>query len=245
METRRSTAMTSPLSESSAPSLGREDSDALKRCASAVRRRGLRAEIEHCDAPSDALRDALERHADRLRGALRPAGVGYSERVIAVLFSYFPDFSGGGDGALLQLRAYANPLAKFPEWALQRMCAQAENSRAPHRPSLPILKGWADDAVRPLQDEFDKIEFVLRATVIVPTSAIRRKPSMTKWRAMAAELEKVGEDRPARGELMAPSMTARLAGDRSVPLGEFLAATRQRSASSAPAPANTQHDHGR
>jgi hypothetical protein len=208
------------------PALTADRLDALRRCRNAIEVHGGRYEIEAHYAPSDALRDALLRHAHALRTVLQPAGLEYAGSVVSLIFTYFADFSGGGEGALFELEAYATPLAQFPTWALQHMRSKVENSRERYRLSLPMLKGWADDARRPIADELGDIESVLAATIISSASgSAKRREFGALLRQAVSKLQP--PDKPDRGPLMPPSMAKALAGDTSVPLSDFVSAARE------------------
>ena len=206
------------------PYLPQDCLDGLNRCRSAIERRGTRSEIAEHYAPSSALRIALTRHADTLRQALRPAGIEETASIVAWLFRCFPDFSGGGEGALFDIEVYATPLSRYPLFALQYVRAKVENSRSSYRPSLPVLKGWAEDAKRPIEDELWNIVEVLGATVITPALATRERPLLLQWRRMQAGIAQAEARRANRGDLTPPSMLERLAGDRTIPLRSFLSA---------------------
>jgi hypothetical protein len=199
----------------------------LSRCVNAMEHYGATAELDEAYAPSVELRAALERRAAELRASFQAAGVEAAAGFVLWIFRLFPDFSGGGSGAKLEAGAYAEHLAEFPTWALRFVLAKVENSGAAFRPSVPVLRGYAREALRPAEKELRDIEAVLKAAIVSGAAvSAKRREIGAMMRTIASKVEPPAK--LSRGQLMAPETAKRMAGDAaSVPLSAFVTVARE------------------
>ena len=138
----------------------------LSRCRGALEGpRGARV-IEASLAPTAAERAMLAARSEVLDAALRPAGKGEAQRMIAALFALIPVGRDDAGDVTEQIGLYGAALASQPIWAVGAACRAIVDGGRKFRPGAPELVVLARAACEQAFEERARLGELLGARVV-------------------------------------------------------------------------------